>query len=103
MTPQTTFIVDVIAKDGDKFIYYPQLRPWKGRVVECSAKRNETEGLISPQKKREYYKAVGIATSAMPPRNDSIISTLHFKLYIDFPNNKKAIWLPFLFVWGILR
>ena len=50
----------------------PNSAPFRGRVVERSVERSETEGLISPQKKRLCLNAAGIATSALPPRNDNI-------------------------------
>ena len=41
----------------DDFIYtISNSAPFRGRVVERSVERSETEGLISPQKKRGGYK-----------------------------------------------
>ena len=52
---------------------FPNSAPFRGRVVERSVERSETEGLISPQKKLGYYKSAEITTSALPPRNDKKI------------------------------
>ena len=59
-----------------RFIYtIPNSAPFRGRVVERSVERSETEGLISPQKKRGGYKLAVSVLNKLPANKHLYVFT----------------------------